>query len=544
MDVDARGVKRGQCIAEGCDCPQFERSENKSISTCYYCLCPPTKHRRIEHETDTSLGSLEGCSINDTAGNVKIVKKQDSLKFDEKKLMNCASQLSEDMFELALDSELDGSSILKEDAESFTIFVPPTPSYAKSNSGENICTEYNEIPTSSQNGVDDEPGDELSDEQSAEIPQTPKIKKPFERRIEKTLQEKKESSTRKEEAIRSVWPKGWPKNVREAQRGQKADSGTRNLILRTVKNRLVENNFEDLEDFDIAARCIVEEFPFFTSRINPDHKHVAALLRKSYSNSKSYYKTKSSKKTKNSSTSSDTAEKTGERNITVLMEQELAKKTPSITMLKKYLDECRTKRLEELKSSQLPAGMHLKRYPALKRSDMVTYEFEKLSKIPTIGLKANWISALSKIKVYFCIEDDIGNNDSLTIQALNCICQKLCKKKKNHPRCIMAIHDESTVLQDVQPRADDHPYLIGIGDVSKENSSFTFYVDNEPMFSGGAVDALISMYCCYWLFNLNYDNRYQLPFMFVETVLFKEKAVSNISKKTSIVTLLTDLEIL
>ncbi|KAJ8681222.1 hypothetical protein QAD02_017009 [Eretmocerus hayati] len=541
MDIDSRGVKRGQCFADGCDCTLFERSQQKSIQTCNYCACPPTKHRRIEHEAGISLKSSGEYFVNNTAGKITTVKKQDSFQFVEEWLTKCASQphqLSENMSELPLGSALDEGSILNEDVKISTNFVPPTRSSTEFDPGKNIATENHEVhPRSSQN--------ELDHERSAGTLQSAlEVENPPAERIEKALQVKNEWETIREQAIRNVWPKVWPMAVQMAQRDQKADSVTKNLILRVVKNRLVENNFVDHVDFDIAARCIVQDFSFYSSRINPDHKHVTALLKKCHTNSKSYYKVKSLKKTKNSSASSDTIQGKCEKNITILMEQELAKENPSIPKLKKYLDECRATRVVELKNTKLSTRMHLQKYPALKRSDMVTYEFEKIFGTLWIELKENWTNALSKMKTHFCLESAIDDVDSLTIQTLNRICQKLCKKRKDHPRCIMEIHDESTLLQGVQPRAGDPPHLIGIGDLNKKDVSFRFYVEREPMFSGGVVDALISMYCCYWLFNLNYDVRFQLPFMFVESVLFKEKSVSKIDMKTSIVNLLTDLGII
>lgn len=46
MNTDPRGVKRGNCLSEDCDCSSYEYEEN-SGPKCHYCLCPPTKHQKL-----------------------------------------------------------------------------------------------------------------------------------------------------------------------------------------------------------------------------------------------------------------------------------------------------------------------------------------------------------------------------------------------------------------------------------------------------------------------------------------------------------------
>ncbi|GBN48326.1 hypothetical protein AVEN_29740-1 [Araneus ventricosus] len=47
MNTDSRGVKRGNCLAENCDCSLYEYEE-KNGAKCSYCCCPPTKHQKID----------------------------------------------------------------------------------------------------------------------------------------------------------------------------------------------------------------------------------------------------------------------------------------------------------------------------------------------------------------------------------------------------------------------------------------------------------------------------------------------------------------
>jgi hypothetical protein len=44
MNTDPRGVKRGICQSDNCDCSSYEFDE-KNGAKCNYCFCPPTKHR-------------------------------------------------------------------------------------------------------------------------------------------------------------------------------------------------------------------------------------------------------------------------------------------------------------------------------------------------------------------------------------------------------------------------------------------------------------------------------------------------------------------
>ncbi|KAJ8686125.1 hypothetical protein QAD02_021919 [Eretmocerus hayati] len=102
---------------------------------------------------------------------------------------------------------------------------------------------------------------------------------------------------------------------------------------------------------------------------------------------------------------------------------------------------------------------------------------------------------------------------------------------------------EPTLLSDTEPDTDEAPYVIGMGDGTEENLSFSFHVDKVPMYSGQAMDALVFMYCYYWIFDLSSQPRSKPVFMFVEYMLFQERTVSPTTTKATITNLLSDLQI-
>ncbi|KAJ8666813.1 hypothetical protein QAD02_008475 [Eretmocerus hayati] len=412
-----------------------------------------------------------------------------------------------------------------------------------------IVIEPEQLPTDSLDTGNQTASTHASDHANEEITPgmhstLPKNKRSSGSRLGKALIENAKTDAAKEQAIRSCWPKSWPADIEAVRNQKKVDGDTRNKIIRTVKGRMVEAKLNTHADFDIAARIIMGEFKCFQSIANCGHAHVATILRKCYSNSLYHSKMKSKKKANKASTNVTTQNALVTNNIDAkqLMKEELAKAKPSVVNLKQYLDILREERVDKLKNGKMTKD-HLEEYPALKLSELVFYEFEMVFGISRTKIEGNWSSALPKMKEEFGLEKPLTEPDLLTIEALSYICQRLCRRKKDHPSCILKIYDESTLLSDTEPDAHEAPYLIGVGDVTKESLSFSFYVDKVPIYSGQAMDTLVSMYCCYWIFNLSYQPRSKLVFMFVEYILFRERTVSPITTKATITNLLSDLQI-
>ena len=45
--MDARGIRRGQCLIDGCDCDQYIPPADENIFKCEYCGDPPAKHKKV-----------------------------------------------------------------------------------------------------------------------------------------------------------------------------------------------------------------------------------------------------------------------------------------------------------------------------------------------------------------------------------------------------------------------------------------------------------------------------------------------------------------
>ncbi|KAJ8685176.1 hypothetical protein QAD02_020969 [Eretmocerus hayati] len=562
MNVDSRGVKRGRCNTDGCDCEIFERDERK-LAACGYCFCAPTKHSRIAADADNAIASNRG---DDSHKGGLEGHGKDSL---EKPLVTSTPNASiheqhefcrgEEMEISPDDIAVDGLPITEEDLRRLSIVLPPSPSsesgdpLASNDLGSSTLRVINISQENSSRMSDDPSRNEqlpgISDASQEDNSQNSIVlsgkerstRRPFER----ALRENSQLEAAKEQAIKNCWPKSWPSDIAKVREQKIVSSDIRRKIIRLTKQRLEQENFTTAKDFDIAAKLLTQDFQCFDSIAKCGHAHVAMLLRKCQSNAKNYLKVKSKKKSKSSSmhTLANPDESTCEMDVEELMREELSKARPSTPKLKRYLDLSREKRLNKINNGKMTASAVLQVYPAFKIPELVFYEFERVFGISRIKLEENWTEVLPRMKQEFSLKSSLDEIDLLTIETLHALCQKLCKRKKQHPQCMLRVYDASTPLASITPNTDLAPYLIGVGDINKKDLSFAFYVDSVSMYSGQAVDALVAMYCYYWVFNLNYTAGSQLPFLCVEAILFREKAVSPIENKASVVNLLADLQI-
>ena len=59
MNEDNRGVERGPCRVEDCDCGQFASNQiNKNDYSCQYCGCPPSKHESLMNKKQQTKSTI------------------------------------------------------------------------------------------------------------------------------------------------------------------------------------------------------------------------------------------------------------------------------------------------------------------------------------------------------------------------------------------------------------------------------------------------------------------------------------------------------
>ena len=187
------------------------------------------------------------------------------------------------------------------------------------------------------------------------------------------------------------------------------------------------------------------------------------------------------------------------------------------------------------------------------------WEFEEEIGIKRATMKENWINALPPLMNHFLPEVtvDAFSAGQITVMLLQKFIEYFKPKKVNedsNSRYIVQIFDvcsfciiffknklilyknlifflqENTPIAMTKPRAYEPPRLIAIGRNEFTNLEFFIYVDQEVMFSGGAVDALLQLFALYWVFNIEYPSDAKIAFIFVAAVLM-QKRVSHIYEK-------------
>ena len=59
MNRDNRGVERGACRVEDCDCGQFASNQiNENDYSCQYCGCPPSKHESLMNKKQQTKSTI------------------------------------------------------------------------------------------------------------------------------------------------------------------------------------------------------------------------------------------------------------------------------------------------------------------------------------------------------------------------------------------------------------------------------------------------------------------------------------------------------
>ncbi|XP_033228847.1 uncharacterized protein LOC117180457 [Belonocnema kinseyi] len=179
------------------------------------------------------------------------------------------------------------------------------------------------------------------------------------------------------------------------------------------------------------------------------------------------------------------------------MRNELLNDNPSIFSFKKDLEACRPERKEAKKAPS--ATKHLDDYPALKKPQLLAWELECEIGLSNMKIKENWITALPKLIDYFSRLDTNINalaQDHLTILILLKVTDhfKLKRlKKDSHTGHIVQIYPirSGTTISQTQPKADEPQRLIGIGNLEMANRTYSLYVNEEAIFCGSAIEALI-----------------------------------------------------
>lgn len=118
------------------------------------------------------------------------------------------------------------------------------------------------------------------------------------------------------------------------------------------------------------------------------------------------------------------------------MKAEMSNENPSIYSLKKDLEACRSKRLEDSRKAT-SALDHLHDYPALKIPELVIFEFESIIGLAKTEIKNNWKTALPSLKRFFLPDskdEDTITDDQLTTKILLKVTEHF-KAKKNSSAC-------------------------------------------------------------------------------------------------------------
>lgn len=111
----------------------------------------------------------------------------------------------------------------------------------------------------------------------------------------------------------------------------------------------------------------------------------------------------------------------------------MSTENPSVYLLKKYLEACRSQRQEDARKAS-SATQHLEDYPALKKPELLLFEFESLIGLKKTEIKDNWKLALSSLKSFFFPElkdDDSINDDQLTTKILQKVTDHFKPKKSS-----------------------------------------------------------------------------------------------------------------
>ncbi|XP_051156014.1 uncharacterized protein LOC127289364 [Leptopilina boulardi] len=138
-----------------------------------------------------------------------------------------------------------------------------------------------------------------------------------------------------------------------------------------------------------------------------------------------------------------------------------------IFRLKKLLTDTRETRKRD--SRTLTAQDLLNKYPALHDQNLFLWEFEKLVDMPIKEMRSN-------LKINASKETVPASNKAPTLISVDEHCEML--------KC---------------------------------------YVDSEPLHCAKPLEALLLLIASYYIFNINYEKKHNLQFLFLERIIFGEK---------------------
>ncbi|KAJ8674151.1 hypothetical protein QAD02_005413 [Eretmocerus hayati] len=522
MDEDPRGIKRGPCMAPDCDCTAYERSKDKA--SCYYCSCPPTKHRRkdvivlnpaddhdllgAEYSKTHSFGSetiilSDPASLNSSASN----------SFEQDGILTPESTMIEQ-------NDISSVRILhcivnQQETRTSKVLSPPK---AKKPDSQSSVT--------------------LNDENSSPLLNHPKSKKKLTMGLKNSIEQ---LANRKEKIIAS-FPNIWPDRIEDwlAKKTQ-SDDKILNLFIRTLVDKLKENKIAEAADFDVAAEVAYERYEVLRTNVSTSHGYLSALMKRCLHN-KRYYEKKLEKTKKknvnvqvplneNPTTLEDTLNK---------MNTEMQQANPSITILKECLELCRTARVAHSKISS--ADNHLRKFTALKKSDLLLWEFHQVFQIQSELMRTRWIEASLKLEEHFS-QVHTDDEDVRTVNLLRLISKKFNKKNKEAFEAVVKVYDENTPTIDTVPSGDAAPRMIGIGTTERPALNFIIYVDKVPLFTGTAVNSLIFLFASYWIFNISFPSKANMTFTFIAAILFQDHYYDDFKDKRTVVKLIEEIGI-
>ncbi|XP_033218537.1 uncharacterized protein LOC117173971 isoform X2 [Belonocnema kinseyi] len=312
------------------------------------------------------------------------------------------------------------------------------------------------------------------------------------------------------EKLRACIPDSWGKTLQARLNDGSVTQNDKNAMLRQVCHEMEEADMTAPIYVKHIAVLFVQKYPMFNGRFGSLHTSVENSIRACLKNRRRATR-------KIEARNKQCAQMISELDTTSIID---TKSDSIFTDVKEMLNKTRVDRKQE--APKLTASEFLAKYSSLQSKDMLLWEFGQLVNIPHWKLMSNWREALERIKkAKWFPELEYADENILSVDLLLKLPSHL---KGRVGKCLLRVYPKDTPAESVTLSKTRVPQLVAIGNPKSPDLTITCYVDDVPVFTALAAEAIVLLIAVHWIFGINFCTIFKQQCIFFSAAIFAESS--------------------
>ncbi|XP_043473838.1 uncharacterized protein LOC122509756 [Leptopilina heterotoma] len=341
-----------------------------------------------------------------------------------------------------------------------------------------------------------------------EIAENSKVsKKSIKQRRRPTQSVKKNNTMNKEVQLETLIPTKFPHGIENlAVSGALLSENQKCTIIRETVKVLFSRNLHNKDNITQMSKILCEKFPQLNAKFGLKHEETLGRMFCSLKNL-------------NRNAKNELAEDFSNVILCAEMNKEVSKvggAAIDLEKVKDLLNKTRSGRM--IDATKMNGSQFFDKFPALRRTDLLLWEFAKIVDVPVVNMRDNFLTASVKIasSLELIPNDTFSRDGGMCHILLNIF--KLFKSSRNEKERVIKVYPANTIISTIIPSPSDPPRLFGISRAPSYNDLYLMsYVDGVCAFTEKSFEATLLLLAIYWNLNITFpeDMKFQLTLLSV-----------------------------